>query len=63
VKRIRDSCHEHGIAAGIHSPDGEWARKHAEDGFDMVTVASDAAMLRASALREVSMARGERIGP
>jgi len=60
VKRIRESCHEHGIAAGIHSPDGEWARKHAEDGFDMVTVASDAAILRASALREVSMARGER---
>ncbi|MGI8859918.1 MAG: HpcH/HpaI aldolase family protein [Rubrobacteraceae bacterium] len=60
IKRIRESCKEHGIAACIHSPDGEWARKHAEDGFDMVTVASDAAMLRVSALREVSMARGER---
>jgi 4-hydroxy-2-oxoheptanedioate aldolase len=59
VGRIREACHRHGIAAGIHSPDGEWARKHAEDGFTMVTVATDAALLREAALREVTVARGE----
>ena len=59
VGRIREACHRHGIAAGIHSPDGEWAKKHAEDGFTMVTVATDAALLRDAALREVSVARGE----
>ena len=59
VGRIREACHRHGIAAGIHSPDGEWARKHAEEGFTMVTVATDAALLREAARREVAAARGE----
>jgi 4-hydroxy-2-oxoheptanedioate aldolase len=61
VNRIREACHRNGIAAGIHAPSGEWARKHAEAGFDMVTVATDATLLRASALRELAVARGERI--
>ena len=62
VERIRKACHGNGIAAGIHSPSGGWARKHAEAGFDMVTVATDAAILRDAALREVSAARGGRAG-
>jgi 4-hydroxy-2-oxoheptanedioate aldolase len=61
VRRIREACHRSGIAAGIHAPSGEWARRHAEEGFDMVTVATDAALLRAAALREVTVARGGRI--
>jgi 4-hydroxy-2-oxoheptanedioate aldolase len=48
------------VAAGIHSASGEWARKHAEAGFDMVTVATDATLLRAAALRELTIARGGR---
>jgi 4-hydroxy-2-oxoheptanedioate aldolase len=63
VRRIRDACHEHGIAAGIHSASGEWARSHAEAGFDMVTVATDAPLLRAATLRELSAARAERAQP
>jgi 4-hydroxy-2-oxoheptanedioate aldolase len=59
IQRIREACHEPGIAAGIHSPDGGWAKKHAGDGFDMVTVATDAALLRNAAGREVATARGE----
>jgi 4-hydroxy-2-oxoheptanedioate aldolase len=59
IERIREACHRNGITAGIHSPSGEWARKHAEAGFDMVTVATDAALLRNAALREVTVARGE----
>jgi 4-hydroxy-2-oxoheptanedioate aldolase len=60
VTRIKEACHRNGIAAGIHSASGEWARKHAEAGFDMVTVATDAALLRAAALRELTIARGGR---
>jgi 4-hydroxy-2-oxoheptanedioate aldolase len=62
ISRIREACHRNGIAAGIHSASGESAREHTEAGFDMVTVATDAALLRAAALREVTVARGERAG-
>src|SRR5215210_5163294 len=57
VQRIREACHEHGIAAGIHAPSGEWARRHAEAGFDLITVATDAPLLRAATLREMTAAR------
>jgi 4-hydroxy-2-oxoheptanedioate aldolase len=60
VNRIREACHRNGIAAGIHAASGEWARRHAEAGFDMVTVATDAALLRAAALRELAVARDGR---
>lgn len=58
VRRIRESCREHGIAAGIHANSGEWARRHAEAGFDMVTVATDASLLKTAALGELDAARG-----
>jgi 4-hydroxy-2-oxoheptanedioate aldolase len=63
VRRIREACHRHGVAAGIQSASGESARRHAEAGFDMVTVATDAALLRSAARREVAAARGERPQP
>jgi 4-hydroxy-2-oxoheptanedioate aldolase len=59
VERIKNACHRNGIAAGIHAPSGEWARKHAEAGFDMVTVATDASLLRNAANKELAIARGE----
>jgi 4-hydroxy-2-oxoheptanedioate aldolase len=58
VNKIREACHRNGIAAGIHSSSGEWARRHAEAGFDIVTVATDAALLRDAARREAAVARG-----
>ena len=57
VRRIREACHEHGIAAGIHAPSGEWARRHAQAGFDLITVASDAPLLRMAAGQEMAAAR------
>ena len=63
VKRIRVACHRNGIAAGIHTSSGEGARKHAQAGFDMVTVAADAALLSSAARQEVSVARGVRVEP
>ena len=59
IRSIRETCQEHGITAGIHSASGEWARKHAEAGFDMVTVAADATLLSSAARLEVSVARGQ----
>jgi 4-hydroxy-2-oxoheptanedioate aldolase len=60
VSRIREACRQHGIVSGIQAASGEWAKKHAEAGFDMVTVATDAALLRDAARRELTTARGER---
>ena len=61
VRRIREACHKHGIAAGIHCASGKWARRHVDAGFDMVTVATDAALLKAAALGELAVARGGRV--
>lgn len=59
VERVRDACARNGIAAGIQASSGEWARRHAEAGFDMVTVATDASLLRGAALAELAVVRGE----
>ncbi len=61
VERIRKACHRNDITAGIQCASGDWARRHAGAGFEMVTVASDAALLRDAARRAVAVARGERI--
>jgi 4-hydroxy-2-oxoheptanedioate aldolase len=63
VGRIREACRRNGIAAGIHCPSGEWARKHAGAGFYLVTVATDATLLRGAALRELTVARGGHAEP
>jgi 4-hydroxy-2-oxoheptanedioate aldolase len=62
IERVRDACATNGIAAGIHAPSGEWARRHVEAGFDMVTVATDASLLGEAALGEVTAARGGQAG-
>jgi 4-hydroxy-2-oxoheptanedioate aldolase len=62
IERVREACARNGIAAGIHSPSGAWARGHAEAGFDMVTVATDASLLRGAALSELASARSEQNG-
>lgn len=59
VERVKAACEAHGIVAGIHSGNGEWAKKHAEAGFRLVTVAMDAGMLKSAALAEVAAARGD----
>ena len=59
VRNIREACKEHGIVSGMHATSGEWARKHAEAGFNMVTVAADTSLLEDGARREVAAARGD----
>lgn len=60
IRRIWEACHRHGVAAGIHAGSGDWARRHARAGFDMVTVATDATLLGEAASRELGAAREER---
>lgn len=57
VRRVREACREHGIAAGVHCATGEQARRRAEEGFDMVTVGVDAALLVDAVRRESSEAQ------
>jgi 4-hydroxy-2-oxoheptanedioate aldolase len=60
VRRIKGACRESGISVGIHCGSGEWARRHAEAGFDVVTVTMDTKLLAEAARRELDVARGGR---
>lgn len=57
VGRIRAACEEAGIVPGVHCSSGEEARRRAAEGFRLVTVTSDAALLREGARRELAAAR------
>ena len=56
VQRIKAACDTTGIKVGIHSSGGEWAKRHVDAGFDLVTVATDSGMLRDAALGEARKA-------
>lgn len=45
LKRIVESCHNAGVAAAVHAT-AQLAAKRREQGFDMITVASDISLLR-----------------
>ncbi len=62
VSKIKEACRQRGIVPGIQASSGEWARKYAEVGFDMVTVVTDASLLREAARQELVAARGEQPG-
>ncbi len=57
VRQIKEACRENGIACGIHCGSGEWARRHAEAGFDVVTVTMDTKIIADAARRELDVAR------
>ena len=57
VHCTKEACREHGIVAGIHCGSGEWARRHAEAGFEMVTVTTDTKLITEAAQRELNAAR------
>lgn len=59
VRRIREACEGAGVVPGIHSYSGEDGRRHAADGFRMVTITADMALLATGALRELGSARGQ----
>lgn len=54
---IKAACRRHGVAVGIHSMSGEVAARFLEDGFDMVTTVSDAALLAGAVAENLRIAR------
>jgi 4-hydroxy-2-oxoheptanedioate aldolase len=60
VERIRTACVRNGVAPGMHTGAGETANRYREQGFLMITVASDLGLLRYGAVEELSIARGAR---
>jgi 4-hydroxy-2-oxoheptanedioate aldolase len=58
IDAVLDACRRHGVAAGIQCRDGAMASRHAERGFQLVAVASDADQLRAAVRAELAAARG-----
>lgn len=61
IDGILAACKDSGIAAGIHCASGEIAAVYAEQGFDMLTVASDGSLLTAG-VRANLMAAKHRAG-
>lgn len=57
VARIKDACKRRGIAAGIHTASAEVAKKHAGDGFDMITTGTDATLLYDAARARLAAVR------
>ncbi len=58
VDRIRTACRAAGLPVGIHTTSGRLARAYLDAGFDMVTVSTDTAILRAAVTSELGTARG-----
>lgn len=58
IERIRACAADHGLPVGIHTGGGAHTRHYLDAGFDMVTVSTDAALLRATAAAELAAARG-----
>jgi 4-hydroxy-2-oxoheptanedioate aldolase len=59
IETVRIACERAGILAGIHTGGGAQARARIDQGFDMATVATDAALLRTTARAELAIARGD----
>jgi len=58
IEEVRLACRRAGIIAGIHTSGGEQTAERLAQGFDMATVATDAALLRGAAVAGLATARG-----
>ena len=58
VERILSACLRHGVAPGIHTGDGETARRYLERGFLMVTVANELGLITIGGRAHLATARG-----
>jgi 4-hydroxy-2-oxoheptanedioate aldolase len=62
IRRVREACATHGVVAGIHCGSGEQAKKRAAEGFDMMTVGIEAALMVDGVRRELRKASGGEVG-
>jgi 4-hydroxy-2-oxoheptanedioate aldolase len=58
VGRVLVACSDHSIVPAIHAYGGANAKMRSDQGFKMVTVTADAAVLAIGSLRELGVARG-----
>lgn len=59
IDRIRTVAGGHGLPVGIHTTSGRQARWYLDRGLDMVTVSTDAALLRGAVSTELAAARAQ----
>ncbi len=59
IATILAACQRHHVTPGIHTGDGMTTRRYLDQGFQMVTVASDIGLILAGGLAELALARGE----
>ena len=57
ITTIREAAKRHNIAAGIHCGEPEYARRMIEEGFDLVTLASDNRLMAAAAATGIAEIR------
>ncbi|OLF15368.1 HpcH/HpaI aldolase family protein [Actinophytocola xanthii] len=57
VTRVRESARRAGIAAGIHTPNGETAARRLAEGFTFASISSDLSHLEAAARAHLEAAR------
>lgn len=58
IEHVRAVSTAAGVIPGIHTAGGEQARAYLDAGFRMVSIATDAALLRAAHRAELALARG-----
>jgi 4-hydroxy-2-oxoheptanedioate aldolase len=56
IEAVRSACDRYGIVAGIQCASGKMAKQMADRGFKMITVATDAHLMRAAAKHELGEA-------
>lgn len=55
IESIRSTCERHGITAGIHCVGGEMGERRRTQGFQMMTLVNDVALVRASGAAELAL--------
>ncbi|KAE8453717.1 hypothetical protein EG329_009228 [Mollisiaceae sp. DMI_Dod_QoI] len=63
IARVLTAANKAGKKAGIFCTSGEQSKKYADDGFHMISVATDTLILQASVMSAVSTAKGLGPGP
>lgn len=59
VNKILETARKHGIAAGIHTGSLEFTKRYLEQGFNLVTLGSDAGFMARLARQELVAARAD----
>ena len=57
MDRVQAACAANGIVAGVHAANGAQAAQYLRDGYRMVTISSDLAMMRSYARTQLRAAR------